>query len=256
MAPGLTDTQPRGATATPGVALVTGAGRGIGRAIALRLAQDGYRLAVGYHTRPAGAEATVSEIRAQGGEAIKLAGDVTDPAAAHAIVTAAASAWRRLDVVVHNVGPFLEKPTDATSIADWHAMLDGNLNSAFYVSNAALPHLRLTGGRLVTLGSLNAELARGADNHAAYNTAKTGLVVLTRSLARSEGPRGVRVNMVSPGLTADDGVDPVAAPDAAKIPLRRLGSGADIAEAVAWLVSPKASYVTGAVLTVSGGLWV
>jgi 3-oxoacyl-[acyl-carrier protein] reductase len=240
------------------VALVTGAGRGIGRAVALRLAAGGYRTAVNYRTDRAAAAAVAGEARSAGAaDAAVFRADVTDEPQARELVAAVLARWARLDVLVNNVGPLLAASASDTPPAAFRAMLDGNLTSAYLVTAAALPALRERAGRVVMLGSLNAELARGASDHAAYNAAKTALVVWTRSLARSEGRHGLRVNMVSPGIIDTGQLD--AAQQAAyaqRVPLGRLGRPEEVAEAVAFLASERSAYISGAVLTVAGGLWV
>lgn len=243
---------PRGAP----VALVTGSTRGIGRATALRLAADGYRVALNYRADEAAADAALAALRLAAPDARAVRADVSDPAEARRLVAEVVAAWGRLDVLVNNAGPMIEASATDTPPEAWRAMMEGNAGSAHYVSLAALPHLRAVAGRIVNMGSLNAELARGADEHAAYNAAKAALVVMTRSLARSEGPHGVRVNMVSPGIIAtDDTPARVRRTMPGRVPLGRLGTPEDVAEAVAFLASDRAAYVSGAVLAVSGGLW-
>ena len=164
----------------------------------------------------------------------------------------------RIDVLVNNVGPFLVKSIVETEVDEWRRMLDGNLSSTFYCSKFALPTMRAQKrGQIVNLGSLNIETTRGAPTTAAYNAAKAGMVMLTKSIARSEARYGIRCNLVSPGF-----IETYATTDADRrelpslVPLGRLGTAEDIAQAVAFLVSEKASYITGAVLNVHGGLWV
>ncbi len=240
------------------VALVTGAGRGIGRAIALCLARDGYRVGVNYRQDEAAAADVVAAARVAGAPAaVAIQADVTVAAAVAEMAAEVRARWGRLDVLVNNVGPMIEASASATDPAAFEAMVAGNLTSAYRVTHQLLPDLRTARGRVVNLGSLNAELARGATDHAAYNAAKTALVVWTRSLARSEGRHGVRVNMVSPGIIATETTpESVRRSMPGRVPLGRLGRPEEVAEAVAFLVSERAAYISGAVLTVSGGLWV
>lgn len=238
------------------VALVTGSTRGIGRATALRLAADGFRVALNYRADHAAAADALAAVRRVAPDALAVPADVADPGEARRLVAAVVDAWGRLDVLVNNAGPMIEASASATEPETWRAMVEGNAGSAHYVALAALPHLRAVGGRIVNMGSLNAELARGADDHAAYNAAKAALVVMTRSLARSEGRHGVRVNMVSPGIiVTDETPERVRRTMPSRIPLGRLGTPEDVAEAVAFLVGERAAYISGAVLAVSGGLW-
>lgn len=238
------------------VALITGSTKGIGRGIARRLAQAGYAIVLNYRSDEATAAETLKEI-GELTETEMFQVDVADPAAAEDLIQATVDHFGRLDVLVNNAGPFLMKSAFETTVEEWRAMIDGNLSSAFYCSKFALPHLRETGGNIVNVGTLNVETGRGARNTAAYTAAKSGLVVLTKSLARAEGRYGVRVNLVNPGFidtyntTEDDRTE-----IAPLVPLGRLGDPQDVAEAVLFLVSDRANYITGAVLNVTGGLWV
>lgn len=238
------------------VALITGSTKGIGLGIARRLARDGYAIALNYRSDAEAAAAALAEIQ-QLTETGVFQADVADPSAAEGLIRAVVDRFGRLDVLVNNAGPFLLKRPFDTSVEEWRAMIDGNLSSAFYCSKFALPYLREVAGTIVNIGTLNAETGRGASNTMAYTVAKTGLVVLTRSMARAEGRSGVRINVVNPGFietysTTDD--DRIQIPP--MVPLGRLGEPEDIAEAVAFLVSERAGYITGAVLNVTGGLWV
>ncbi len=238
------------------VALVTGSTKGIGEGIARRLAREGYAIALNYRSDAETAANTLALIQVLT-EAAVFQADVSDPVAAKSLIEAVVDRFGRLDVLVNNAGPFLLKQPFETSVEEWRAMIDENLSSAFYCSKFALPFLRQVTGTIVNIGTLNAETGRGAPNTTAYTVAKTGLVVLTKSMARAEGRYGVRINIVNPGFietysTTDDDRTQIAP----IVPLRRLGETRDVAEAVAFLVSERAGYITGAVLNVTGGLWV
>jgi len=241
-------------------ALVTGSTRGIGRAIAEKLARDGFAVVVN-HSSDSGAGRTVDTIRAAGGVVHAVRADVSEPDECRRLVRAAQAAVGPLDVLVNNVGPFLERPLLETSDDDWRMMVDGNLGSAFWCSREALHVMReRKGGAIVNIGALNAEVSPGMTHEApAYFVAKAGLMMLTRTLARTEGPHGIRVNAVSPGfIETESYADWNEAEQArwrSQIPLGRFGRPEDVADAVAFLVSDRAAYVSGAILTVHGGLW-
>ena len=240
------------------VAVVTGGTRNIGLAIARRLAQAGYIPVVTYVRNHEAAEAARAALTALHPRAVVIQADVTAPTAVEHLFRVLRDQFGRLDVLVNNVGPFLARSVADMTIAEWRMMIEGNLSSAFYCSKFALPLMRQQhAGHIINIGSLNVELARGAPNAVAYNAAKAGLVVLTRSLARSEGPYGIRVNMVNPGfIETDNTTDADRTTLPPSIPLRRLGTPEDVAAAVHFLVSDEASYITGAVINVAGGLWV
>ncbi|RMF31053.1 MAG: SDR family oxidoreductase [Chloroflexi bacterium] len=240
------------------IALITGGTRNIGLSIALGLAEDGFTPIVTYRKDRTAAEAALERLRALAPKALALQADATVPAAAENVVRLIRDQFGRLDVLVNNVGPFLARSVVEMSVAEWRMILDGNLSSAFYYARAVLPLMRQQQhGVIINMGSLNAELARGAPTVAAYNAAKAGLVVLTRSLARSEGPYGIRVNIVNPGFIETDSTTEADRQELPPIiPLRRLGRPEDVTAAVRYLVSDAAAYVTGAVINVAGGLWV
>lgn len=240
------------------VAVVTGSGKGIGRAIAERLAREGYRVVVNYRRDAASGHETLNAVQAVSPDSIAIQADVATPNGARELIDQTHMTFGRLDVLVNNAGPFLVKPVFDTTIDEWQEMIEGNLSSAFYCIKAALPIMRTQkSGHIINLGSLNAENARGAPTTVAYNVAKTGLVVLSKSVARSEARHGIRCNIVNPGF-----IETYATSDADKrelpsiIPLGALGNVQDISNLIAYLLSDQASYMTGSVINVHGGLWV
>ncbi|HEX7593748.1 MAG TPA: SDR family oxidoreductase [Anaerolineae bacterium] len=240
------------------VAIVTGSGKGIGQGIAKRLAADGITVVVNYLKDESAARETLTQVQALAPRSVLMQADVATPAGAKQLIDQTIATLGRLDILVNNTGPFLVKSVIDTDIDDWRRILDGNLSSAFYCMKYALSVMRAQkSGNIVNLGSLNVETTRGAPTTPAYNAAKTGLVVLSKSVARSEARHGVRCNLVNPGF-----IDTYALSESDRrelpslIPLGSLGTADDIAEAVAFLVSDKARYITGAVLNVHGGLWV
>ncbi len=240
------------------VAIVTGSGKGIGRAIAERLARDGYRVVINYKRDAASAHEALTAVQTSAPESIVLQADVATPQGARELIEQTHSHFGRLDVLVNNAGPFLVKPVFDTTIEEWQEIIDGNLSSAFYCIKAALPIMRAQKhGHIINIGSLNAENARGAPTTVAYNVAKTGLVVLSKSVARSEARHGIRCNIINPGF-----IETYATTDSDKrelpsiIPLGALGKVEDISNLVAYLLSEQANYLTGSVINVHGGLWV
>jgi len=248
--------------AASGTALVTGSTRGIGRAIALRLARDGFTVALNYARDRAAADRTLDEIREASPASFAVQSDVATPEGAESAVRSAIERLGRLDVLVNNVGPFLERPLAQTTDAEWRRMIDGNLGSAFWCARAALPAMRAARrGCVVNVGALNAEVSPGMTHEApAYFVAKTALAMFTKSLARTEGPNNIRVNAVSPGFIETEGYadwdEAAQSRWRSQIPLGRFGRPEEVAEAVAFLVSERAAYVSGAVLHVHGGLWI
>jgi 3-oxoacyl-[acyl-carrier protein] reductase len=241
-------------------ALVTGSTRGIGRAIALRLARDGCGVVVN-HASDAGSDHVLAELRGLGVAAHGVRADLVDPEACRRLVGEAIERIGPIAILVNNVGPFLERPLAETTDAEWRRMIDGNLSSAFYCTRAVLPGMRERGaGCIVNVGALNSEISPGMTHEApAYFVAKSALMTMTRTLARTEGPHGIRVNAVGPGFIETESYAEWDAQEQKRwrgqIPLGRFGRPDEVAEAVAFLVSDKAAYISGAILQVHGGLW-
>jgi len=230
------------------IALVTGASRGIGRAIALRLAEDVSGVAVHYFSRRDEAQELAAAIREKGKLAAVFRADLTKKAQAAGLVKKVEERFARVDVLVNNVGPFLIKPWDQLEVADWEKVLRGNLLGAYFCMKAALPGMRKRKwGRIVNLGFSRAEHLGAFPTIAPYAVAKTGLLTLTRTAAAAEAVNGITVNMVSPGLIRGG-----ALPQARDLAESTLGSFEDVAEAVAYCASNAAAAVTGANVIVSG----
>lgn len=230
-------------------ALVTGAARGIGRALALGLAARGFDVAVHYRSSREAAREVAARVRRLGQRSLLVQGDVTDPASARALVEDAARGFGGLDVLVNNVGDYLYKPVEEVTPEEWRNLLDSNLNSAFYVTQAALPYLLEGGwGRIVFLGYAGAGQALAKPHITPYFVAKTGVVLYAKALAARLAPRGVTVNVVAPGVAENSVTQPIR-----EIPMGRTAYLEELVDAVGYFVSEAADYVTGQVLEVAGG---
>jgi 3-oxoacyl-[acyl-carrier protein] reductase len=238
----------------PRIALVTGASRGIGRAIALKLAQRGLRV-TGTATTDAGAAAIGDALAPFGGQGAKL--DVTDPAALDAAIDVIVKREGGLHVLVNNAGITRDMLAMRMSDAQWDAVIDTNLKAVFRASRAVMrPMMKQRWGRIVNITSVVG--ASGNAGQANYAAAKAGVAGMTRSLARELGSRNITVNCVAPGFIETDMTDALSeaqkAALLANVPLGRLGAPQDIAEAVAFLASDAAAYITGSELHVNGGM--
>jgi 3-oxoacyl-[acyl-carrier protein] reductase len=240
------------------VALVTGASRGIGRAIAEALAKDGAFVAVNYTANEAAAQETLAAITAAGGRGALSRFDVADSAAVDAAVKALAAEQGGLDIVVSNAGIAIDGLLLRARKEDWARTLDVNLSGAFHLCKAAARYLlKSEAGRIITISSVIGEM--GNAGQVSYAAAKAGLIGMTKSLARELASRAITVNCVAPGFIETDMTAEHVKGEARdallkQIPLGRIGTAADVADAVRFLASPQASYVTGQVIRVNGGL--
>lgn len=239
------------------VALVTGASRGIGAAIAERLAGEGATVAVNYAGRADAAANVVERIEAAGGSARAFQADVSDAAACQKLVTDVFEAFGRLDVLVNNAGITRDGLLVRMSDDDWAAVIDTNLSGAFYATRAASKFMmKARSGSIITIASVVGLVGNAGQVN--YAAAKAGLVGMTKSVARELASRGVRSNAIAPGFIATDMTNalPESARDAASasIAMGRFGTPEDIAAAVAFLASDDASYITGQVIAVDGGM--
>ena len=252
--------------ATPRTALVTGAGGGIGRAIALRLARDGWDIGV-VDLDAAGAQATAALVRDLGRRACPAVADVAQRVSVQAAVAQVIAALGPVDLLVNNAGILRTAKFIDITPADWRATMSVNLDGVFHCTQAVLPAMLTRGvGCIVNMASWVGK--RGAPNHAAYSATKAAVIALTQSLAAEVAEHGIRVNAVCPGTIGDtqmrddaealnkaQGLPDVQTRVRTVIPMRRAGVPDDVAGVVAFLASADAAYMTGQALNITGGLW-
>jgi len=238
-------------------ALVTGGSRGIGRAIGLRLATQGADVAFTYRGNATAAAATVADIEALGRRAIAIQADASDGEAADTVVKAVLDGFGRIDILVNNAGITRDDLIMRMSAEAWRDVLETNLFGAFWMTKAVTrPMLKARGGRIINITSVSGQA--GQTGQANYSAAKAGLIGLTKATARELASRTITVNAVAPGFVltelTQDLPEPLKEEITARTPLGRFGTTEEVANAVAFLASDEAAYITGQVLAVDGGL--
>lgn len=238
-------------------ALITGGSRGIGAAIAAALARAGYAVAINYNHSADAAEALAASLHAEGHTAVTVQADVSDPAQVAAMFQAVENQLGAVSVLVNNAGIAQQKLFTDLSDADWRRMMGVHLDGAFYCCRAALPAMiRARYGRILNIASMWGQVGGSCEVH--YSAAKAGLIGLTKALAKEEGPSGITVNCIAPGVVDTDMMASFSDEDRAALadetPVCRLGSADEVAAAAVFLCSRAAGFITGQVLGVNGGL--
>ena len=239
------------------VALVTGASRGIGAVVACRLAQAGAKVGVNYHASPDAASQVVDSINQAGGEAFLVGGDVSQQESAEAVIKQTVEHWGNIDILVNNAGINKDRLLIRMKPEDFDSVIAVNLRGAFLCTRYVMPHLiRQRSGRVINMSSVVG--LSGNPGQANYAAAKAGLVGLTKAVAREVASRTVTVNALAPGYITTAMVaelsEETQAKILARIPMGRFGTPEDVAEAVVFLCSDGAGYITGQVLTIDGGM--
>ena len=239
------------------VALVTGASRGIGRAVALRLADEGAAIAVNYNSGEAPAQELVDEISDNGGEALAIQADVADEAQVKSMVAQVRKQWNRLDILVNNAGIRNDRLLMRMNTREWDDTLNVNLRGAFFCTRAVLPLMvRQRRGRIINMSSVVG--VAGNPGQANYAASKAALIGLTKSVAKEVARRNITANALAPGYILTGMVEELSedlkAQVLSRVPMDRLGVPEDIAGVVAFLCTDEASYITGQVIRIDGGL--
>ncbi len=240
------------------VVVVTGASRGLGRAIAAEMGRGGAKVVVNYSRSKEPAEELVQQISEDGGEAIAVQGDVSDPEQAKNLIDQTIEHFGRIDVLVNNAGINIDRTLKKLSVEDWDKVIQVDLNSAFYTVHAALPHMmEAGGGKIINMSSFVGEA--GNIGQANYSAAKAGLLGFTKTAAKELARNNITVNSICPGFIETDMV--AAIPEDAKekllktVPLGRFGQPDEIARAVRFLIED-GDYITGQALDINGGVYI
>jgi 3-oxoacyl-[acyl-carrier protein] reductase len=238
------------------VAIITGGSRGIGRAVAVRLAAEGARVVFTYKSNEEAAAETEALAKAAGGSSVAIRADVSDPDTAERVAKDAMAAFGRIDILVSNAGIVHNDLMMRMSRDHWRDVIDTNLSGAYYMAQAVTrPMLKAKGGRIIFITSVVGQAGNAAQTN--YAASKAGLIGLTMSAAKELGSRNITVNAIAPGAIDTDMNAPYRAEIEAalsQVPLGRIGTPEDVAGAVSFLASDDASYITGQVLAVDGGL--
>ena len=229
--------------------LVTGSARGLGRSIAINLGLDGHEVVIHYRSSRTRAESAANLIRQGGGRAHSIQGDVTVPADVAGMADAIRTELGGLDALVNNVGDFILKNLDDLTIEEWDAQIASTVSATYYVSKAMLPMLRDGGGRIINLSDSGADRLSARPRSLPYYVGKTGVLIVTRTMAVTEAPYGITVNAILPGALENS--DPL--PALARIPARRHGTFEDVCAAVRFLLGSNTDYISGSFIQVGGG---
>jgi len=237
------------------VALITGGARGIGRAIALALAEQGWYVAICYRTSEKEAKETIEAIEKKGAHGLQVRCDVSDPKAAEALVKRVEKEWGRIDALINCAGPYHRINLLDETIEGWHSMFDNNLHPVFYLGRAVAPGMKKhKWGRIINFSMANADKLSAQTEITAHYIAKTGVLILTRSLARLLAPHGITVNSISPGfINSGSAPEEELAKMVKTIPAGYVGSMKDAVEVARFLLSDEAAYINGANIHLSGG---
>ena len=239
------------------VALVSGGSRGIGRGIALRLAAEGVKVGVNYNTGAAQAQEVVEEITSGGGEAIAIQADISEQAQVTDMFKTLLERWERIDILVNNAGIRKDRLLMRMTTEEWDSAINVNLKGAYFCTKAALPQMaRQRRGRIINMSSVVG--VAGNPGQANYSASKAGLIGLTKTVAKEMARRNITANALAPGYIITSMVEELSenlrSQVLARVPMGRLGTPEDIAGLVAFLCSDEASYITGQVIRVDGGL--